>query len=89
MPDRSIKEFLKMKINQENESVLFNQLKDFYKSEILKRGKTPYSISLELGEDNRFIWNILNRAKSIETIRDVYYRCYPERAKSGDKKKTA
>lgn len=78
-----------MEISKENESILFNQLEDFYKSEILKRGKTLYSISLELGEDNRFIWNILNRAKSIETIRDVYYRCYPERQKSIDKKKTA
>lgn len=68
-----------MKINQETEAVLFDSLKEFYKSEILKRGKTPYSISLELGEDNRFIWNILNRAKSIDTIRAVYYRCYPQR----------
>lgn len=68
-----------MKINKETEASLYDSLKEFYKTEILKRGKTPYSISLELGEDNRFIWNTLNRAKSLDTIRDVYYRCYPER----------
>lgn len=68
-----------MKINLENEAVVFDSLKDFYKSEITKAGKSLYSISLAIKKSERFIWETLNKKRSIEKLREVYYLCYPER----------
>jgi|JI10StandDraft_1071094.scaffolds.fasta_scaffold307733_4 hypothetical protein len=67
-----------MKINSTNEAIKFDSLKEFYISEIKKKGSLN-SISLSLGEDGRYVWSVINRSNGIDNIRALYYRLYPER----------
>lgn len=67
-----------MVINSTNEAVKFDSLKQFYISEIKKKGSLN-SISLSLKEDNRYCWSVINRSNGIDNIRALYYRLYPER----------
>lgn len=74
-------------VNSQNEAIVFDSLKQFYINEIKKLGSLN-SLSLSLGEDKRYCWSVINRT-GLDNIRTLYYRLYPERAKSGDKKKLA
>lgn len=67
-----------MIINSTNEAIKFDSLKQFYISEIKKKGSLN-SISLSLGEDGRYAWSVINRSNGIDNIRALYYRLYPER----------
>ena len=67
-----------MKIDSTNEAIKFDSLKQFYISEIKKKGSLN-SISLSLGEDGRYAWSVINRSNGIDNIRTLYYRLYPER----------
>lgn len=65
-------------INPKNEATQFDSLKQFYISEIRKKGSLN-SISLSLGEDGRYAWSVINRSNGIDNIRTLYFRLYPER----------
>ena len=67
-----------MVINYKNEAVKYDSLKQFYISEIKKKGSLN-SISLLLGKDGRYAWSVVNRSNGIDNIRTLYYRLYPER----------
>jgi len=67
-----------MKINPENEAIKFDSLKQFYISEIKKKGSLN-SVSLSLMEDRRYVWSVINRSNGIDNIRALYFRLYPER----------
>lgn len=76
---------MKIKINEivitlDNESVVFDRLKDFYLSEIRHAGSL-YSSSKKLGKSCNYVHEIVSKPKSIETLRDVYYLVYPKRQK--------
>ena len=68
-----------MELNSKTEAIIFDSLKEFYKSEIAKAGKSLYSISLQIKKSERFIWETLHKKRSLEKLREVYYLCYPER----------
>lgn len=78
---------MKMKINPQNEAVVFDSLKNFYKSEIVKAGSL-YSTSKKLGKSHNYVHEIVSKPKRIETLRDVYYLIYSERKKFDKKKST-
>ena len=67
-----------MNVNLKNEASLHDSLKQFYISEIKKKGSLS-SISLSLGEDGRYAWSVINRSNGIDNIRVLYFRLYPER----------
>ncbi len=67
-----------MIIDSTNEAIKFDSLKQFYISEIKKKGSLN-SISLSLGEDGRYAWSVINRSNGIDNIRALYFRLYPER----------
>lgn len=67
-----------MRINKKNEAIKFDSLRQFYISEIKKKGSLN-SISLSLGEDGRYAWSVINRSNGIDNIRALYFRLYPER----------
>ena len=74
-------------INQKNEAVIFDSLKDFYLSEIRNAGSL-YSTSKKLGKSHNYVHEIVSKHKSIETLRDVYFLIYPKRKKFDKKKST-
>lgn len=76
----------KLELNSKTEPVVFDSLKEFYLSEIRNAGKSLYSISLAIQKSERFIWETLNKKRSLEKLRQVYYLCYPGRKSDGKKK---
>lgn len=68
-----------IEVTQETEAIIFDSLKEFYKSEIAKTDKSLYAISLAIKKSERFIWETLNKKRSLEKLREVYYLCYPDR----------
>lgn len=65
-------------INKKNEAIQFDNLKEFYINEIIKKGSLN-SVSLSLQEDGRYAWSVINRSNGIDNIRALYFRLYPER----------
>lgn len=65
-------------VNPQTEAIKYNSLKEFYISEIKKKGSLN-SISLSLKEDGRYAWSVINRSNGIDNIRALYFRLYPER----------
>ena len=67
-----------MEIKIKTEASLYDSLKQFYISEIKKKGSLN-SISLSLQEDGRYAWSVINRSNGIDNIRTLYFRLYPDR----------
>lgn len=72
--------WLGTEITPQNEAIKYDSLKQFYIDQIKKLGSLN-SLSLQLGEDKRYCWSVINRT-GIDNIRSLYFRLYPEKPKS-------